>query len=60
MEKKRVEGSTMVLQKVQLLKGQWFKVKTKSVENVDKGEDIKRDNIYIIKDKFNQVLSVYK
>ena len=35
MENKRVEGSTTELQKVQTLKGLWFKVKTKNVENID-------------------------
>ena len=60
MENKRVEGSTNELQKVQTLKGRWFKVKTKNVENIHEGVDISRDDIYRIKDKFYRVLSVFK
>ena len=58
--KKRVEGSTTELQKVQSLKGRWFKVKTKSLEDVDGGEFIQRDDLYVVKDKVYRVLSVYK
>ena len=40
MEKTRVNGSTTELQKVQSLKGCWFKVKVENVEKIDQGEDI--------------------
>ena len=60
MEKKRVEGSTTELQKVQSLKGRWFKVKSTSLEDVDGGEFIQQDDIYVVNDKIYRVLSVFK
>ena len=50
MEKTRVDGSTTELQKVQSLKGRWFKVKKENIEKLDQGEDISRDDIYKIKE----------
>ena len=60
MEKKRVDGSTTELQKVQSLKGRWFKVKVADVENIDASDHIIRDDIYRVNDKFYRVLSVFK
>ena len=39
MKKKRVDGSTTELQKVQSLKGRWFKVKLDDVEKIDEGKN---------------------
>ena len=50
MEKTRVDGSTTELQKVQSLKGRWFKGKVENVEKIDQGEHITRDDIYEIKE----------
>ena len=60
MEKKRVDGSTMELQKVQSLKGRWFKVKVEDVEDIDTSNNIIHDDIYCVNDKFYRVLSVFK
>ena len=60
MEKTRVDGSTTELQKVQSLKGRWFKVKKENVEKLDHGADIIRDDIYKMKDENYRVLSVFK
>ena len=60
MEKTRVDGSTTELQKVQSLKGRWFKVKKENFEKVDHGADITRDDIYKINDDDYRVLSVFK
>ena len=60
MEKKRVDGSTTELQKVQSLKGRWFKVKVEDVEDIDASNNIIRDDIYCVNDKFYRVLSVLK
>jgi len=46
MGKNRVDGSTTELQKIQSLKGRWFKVKIDNVENIDEGNDIMRDDIF--------------
>ena len=60
MERKRVDGSITELQKVWSLKGRWFNVKVKNVEDIGDGDNIKRDNIYKIKDVHYCVLSVLK
>ena len=60
MEKKRVDGSTTELQKVQSLKGRWFKVKAENVEKYHQGDNISRDDIYMINDDCYRVLSVFK
>ena len=36
MERKRADGSITKLQKVQSLKGQWFNIKVKNVEDITK------------------------
>ena len=42
------------------MKGLWFNVKEKNVEDYGDGENIKRNNIYKIKDDHYRVLSVFK
>ena len=60
MERKRVDGSITELQKVQSLKGRWFNVKSKNVEDYGDGENISRNDIYKIRDDFYRVLCVLK
>ena len=60
MKNNRVDGSTTELQKVQSLKGCQFKVKAENVEKIDQGDNITRDDIYMIKDDSYRVLSVLK
>ena len=60
MERKRIDGSITELQNVQSLKGQRFNAKVKNVEDLGDGENIKRDDIYKIKDNHYRALSVFK
>ena len=47
-EKHFVEGSILPLQKVQLLKGRWFKVNAKNVDAIHSGDSIERNcTIYL-------------
>ena len=60
METKRVDGSTTELQKVQSLKGRWFKVKFEDVENIEASKNITRNDLFHMNDKLYRVLSVFK
>ena len=60
METKRVDGSTTELQKVQSLKGRWFKVKFEDVENIEASKYITRNDLFRMNGKLYRVLSVFK
>jgi len=59
-EKRSVEGSISPLQKVQSLKGRWFKVNPKNVEAINSGQTIERNCIYLKKGKYFRVMSIFK
>ena len=58
-EKQRAQASINELQKVQSLKGRWFKVTTDNVEDINGDDIIERDSIYQKNGNFYRVLSVF-
>ena len=59
-EKHKVQGSISSLQKVQLLKGRWFKVNIDNVEPINTGNYVEQNCIFLNDGKFYCVLSVFK
>ena len=59
-EKHKVQGSITSLQKVQSLKGRWFKVNIDNVEPINKGNYVEQNCIFLKDGKFYRVLSVFK
>ena len=60
MESNKVQGSISSLQKVQSLKGRWFKVAQENVEQLITGNSVERKCIYQKDGKFYRVLSIFK
>ena len=60
LESNKVQGSISLLQKVQSLKGRWFKVAEENVEQLITGNSVERNCIYKKDGKFYHVLSIYK
>ena len=60
MVSNKVQGSISSLQKVQSLKGRWFKVAQENVEQLITGNSVERNCIYKKDGKFYRVLSIFK
>ena len=59
-EKNTTQGSISSLQKVQSLKGRWFKVNANNVEQISNGDSVERNSIYFHKGKYYRVLSIFQ
>ena len=59
-EKNKVHGSISSLQKVQSLKGRWFKVNTENVEQIIAGNLVERNCLYLKDGMYYRVISIFK